>query len=94
MLRLLARHWPMLQRAGLVTDEPARVMRRLPSADPQRAKGESGTLLVEIFTWRNAGSADQAHQRPEIMALWEAMGALCESLEFPHFEPLAIDFAA
>jgi hypothetical protein len=91
MLRLLAAHWPALHRAGLVTDEPSRVFRALP--DTKRSAG-SADLLVEIFTWRSGRSAERAHELPEIMAIWEPMGALCASMEFPHFEPLPIDFRA
>ena len=53
MERLLARHWPALHAAGLVTDEPSRIWRGRPSS-----KGEGGedasNVYVEIFTWRSA----------------------------------------
>jgi hypothetical protein len=92
MLRLIARHWPALHRAGLVTDDPPLVLRGLP--DP-RAEGEphgAGQVLVEIFAWKGARSAQLAHHTPEVMAIWEPMGALCEAMEFPHFAPVALDF--
>ncbi len=95
MLRLLARHWPTLHRAGLVTDEPSRVCRGLPMAARKEAEhGTAATVLVEIFAWKTGHSAERAHERPEVMAIWEPMGALCEAMEFPHFEPVAIDFRA
>ena len=93
MLRLLARHWPTLHRAGLVTDEPSRVFRGLPAApDNMAEKGQAANVLVEIFAWKTPHSAERAHERPEVMAIWEPMGALCDAMEFPHFEPVAIDF--
>jgi hypothetical protein len=95
MLRLLARHWPTLHRAGLVTDEPSRVFRSVAAAPEKSAEhGGAGGVLVEIFTWKSGASAARAHERPEVMAIWEPMGALCQAMEFPHFEPVAIDFRA
>ena len=93
MLRLLAHHWPALHRVGLVTDTPSLVFRGLPAhADKEKRHGKVAGVLVEIFAWKNAQSADLAHRSPEVMAVWEPMGALCESMEFPHFEAVAIDF--
>lgn len=90
MLRLIARHWPTLHRAGLVTDDPPRVLRALPD---KRGGPERPRVLVEIFAWKDPSCAEAAHRTPEVMAIWEPMGALCEAMEFPHFEPVAIDFA-
>jgi hypothetical protein len=93
MLRLLARHWPTLHRAGLVTDTPPLVLRGVPAdADKEKRHGKVAGVLVEIFAWKNAQSAERAHQSPEVMAIWEPMGALCEAMEFPHFEAVALDF--
>jgi hypothetical protein len=92
MLKLIAKHWPALHRAGLVTDEPPLVLRALPD---RRAAAESarapGGVLVEIFAWKGRRSAELAHHTPEVMAIWEPMGALCEAMEFPHFAPVALD---
>ena len=93
MLRLLARHWPTLHRAGLVTDTPPLVFRGLPStADKEQRHGKGAAVLIEIFAWKNAKSAESAHQSPAVMAIWEPMGALCQAMEFPHFEAVALDF--
>lgn len=95
MLRLIARHWPTLHRAGLVTDDPPLVLRGKPDPRAEREPhGKAAGVLVEIFAWKGARSAEIAHQTPEVMAIWEPMGALCEAMEFPHFEPVAIDFRA
>ena len=29
-----------------------------------------------------------AHQLPDVMAVWEPMGAICEEMDFPGFELL------
>lgn len=83
-VELLRRHWPALRRSELATDEPAQV---------QRAKDrKGGTVFVERFAWRSAESSGLAHQSPEVMAVWEPMGALCEGMEFLAVEPVKIDF--
>ena len=87
---LLARHWPTLHRLGFVTDEPARVYRSLGDASP---------TFVEVFTWRD-GAFKEAHEHPDVVAIWEPMDPLCEDrdgrpgMEFPHFERLAMPYAS
>lgn len=84
-LALLERHWPALRAAGLVTDTPARAWRH---------RSEDGaTTYFELFEWRDAAAPATAHELPEVMAVWEPMGALCESMEFPHVEPVALGAA-
>jgi quinol monooxygenase YgiN len=85
---LIAKHIPALRKLELITDRPALLMR-----------SANGTYL-EIFEWRRADSAGQAHQHPAIAEIWEAMGAIADlpalsSLEeaekpFPHFEPVTL----
>src|ERR1041384_893074 len=87
MERLLARHWPALHAAGLATDEPARVYRGLPSGKPGGEHGAERTY-VEILIWKDANSPRLAHETPGVMAVWEPMGAICESMDFPSFELL------
>jgi hypothetical protein len=86
MERLLARHWPALHEAGLVTDEPARIYRGLSSGKPDDRHGAAGTY-VEIMIWKDRSGPGLAHQTPEVMAVWEPMGAICEEMDFPAFEP-------
>jgi hypothetical protein len=80
-LALLRRHWPTLKSLGLVTDEPAKVLRSC----------DQPTTFVEIFTWADKG-AEEAHEHPDVLAIWEPMEKLCEdrdgrpAMEFPHFE--------
>lgn len=87
-LALLERHWPALLAAGLVTETPARAWRH-------RAEG-GATDFWELFEWRDADAPRTAHELPEVLAVWEPMGALCESMEFPHVEsvPLGGDSGA
>ena len=64
--------------------EPARV---------ERARDrKGGTVFVERFAWRSPESSALAHQSPDVMAVWEPMGALCDGMEFLHLEPVTIDF--
>jgi hypothetical protein len=53
---------------------------------------------VELLTWKNAEAPNTAHELPEVMAVWEPMGMLCEKrdgrppMEFPHVERIQIAF--
>lgn len=85
-LRLLARHWPTLRGSGLATDTPATV---------QKARDRAGhTVFVELFAWKNPEAPSLAHQSPEVMAVWEPMGALCDGMEFLDVEPVTLSGAA
>ncbi len=84
---LLAKHWPTLHAAGLVTDEPARIYRGLASGKPGEKHGAQGTY-VEIIVWKDQQSPGFAHQSPDVMSVWEPMGALCSEMDFPAFEPV------
>ncbi len=88
MEALLSKHWPALQRAGLVTDEPAKIYRGLPSGKPEGRHGAAGSY-VEIFAWKDESASAIAHQTPDVMAVWEPMGAICEEMDFPAFEKIA-----
>lgn len=72
--RLVHQHWGTLHRLGLATDRPARVV---------RGEDKAGNVaFVELFSWKSGASAHTAHQTPEVMRLWEPMGALCDDMEF------------
>ena len=87
MEALLAKHWPALHGVGLTTDEPPRIYKGLPSPKPG---GEHGAerVYVEVFAWKDAAAPQTAHQLPEVMAVWEPMGAVCDDMDFPHYLPL------
>jgi quinol monooxygenase YgiN len=89
-IALLERHWPTLHRLGLVTDEPAQLYRGLPPGPGEDKDAVGASTFVELFSWRDAEAVDTAHHSPEVMRIWEPMGAICESMEFPHFERLAL----
>jgi hypothetical protein len=82
---LLHRHFPTLRRLGLVNEAPHLIL---------RGREGGGPVFVEVLPWKDAGSADLAEQTPEVMAIWERLGALVEDrggrpgMEFPHMESL------
>jgi hypothetical protein len=88
--KLLAKHWPTLKRVGLAAD--------VPSAIYQGSEGERQPIFVELLSWKDEHGAERAHELPDVMAVWEPMGKLCEerngrpSMEFPLVEPLEIAF--
>ncbi len=84
---LLAKHWPALHQAGLTTEEPPQIFRGRPSAKPGGGHGAEG-MFIEIFRWKNGDAPGLAHQLPEVLAVWEPMGALCSTMDFPHFDPI------
>lgn len=88
---LLSRHWPTLRKLDLAADTP-----------PTTYEGEEkpgAPLFVEFLTWRKAEGPNTAHEFPEVMAIWEPMGKLCESregrppMEFPHVRRIEIPYA-
>ena len=80
---LLATHWGTLHKLGLTTDPPARVLKG--------AKAEShdaGGKYLEIFSWKSENSMKLAHETPEVMAIWEGIGACCSALDFPTYHDI------
>jgi hypothetical protein len=86
--RLLGRHWPTLRKLGLVTGEKPLHFRGVDETE--------GTFYVEILSWKDVAAPSTAERIPEVMAVWERMGALVEPrlnrppMEFPHVEKLRI----
>lgn len=86
-LELLRQHHPTLVAQGLATREPPVVYRSL-------EEGGGGPTLYEIFTWVDGDAAGVAHETPEVMRIWEAMGTMVEErdgrpkFEFPHVSRL------
>lgn len=78
---LLAQHWPVFQRLGLVADAPPHLVFRGEDA-------ERGIFYVETFPWKDADAAERAHSLPEVAAVWEPMGACCTDMEFPSVEQI------
>jgi len=75
---LLERHWPTLRDAGLVSEKPARWFR----GDARDGKRR----FVELFEWKDSEASGVAHQSPQVMSIWEPMGALAEGMEFIELE--------
>ena len=88
--RLLAKHWPTLRRVGLGADVPSTIYQGL--------EGDKKPIFVELLHWKDAHGAERAHELPDVMAVWEPMGKLCEerdgrpSMEFPVVEPIEVRF--
>jgi hypothetical protein len=82
---LLSGHWRTLRELDFVTDEESLVFRGR----------DGGLTYVEVFTWVEGGF-DQAHDHPDVVAIWEAMEPLLEDRdglprwEFPHYERVAL----
>lgn len=82
---LLGGHWRTLHGLGFVTDEAELVFRGM----------DGGLTYVEIYTWVEGGF-EQAHEHPDVLAIWEAMDPLLEDRdghpkwEFPHFAQVSL----
>ncbi len=88
LLEEVKSHLPILQELGLASDRPSHVMR-----------AKDGTI-IEVFEWKSKEAVEQAHTNPDVLAMWERFGKVCDyapltSLPeahdmFAQFEP--IDF--
>lgn len=87
---LLAKHWPTLRRVGLAADKPSTIYRG--------SEGEGQPIFVELLNWKDEHGAERAHELPDVLAVWEPMGKLCEqrggrpSMEFPLVEQIEVRF--
>lgn len=72
---LLAKHWPTLNKVGLVSPEKPKIWRTFDREDPSKV------TYVEYMEWKTPESAEIAHQTPEVMQVWEPMGPILENLE-------------
>ncbi|MHC5062371.1 MAG: putative quinol monooxygenase [Planctomycetota bacterium] len=81
---LMRKHHPTLKQLGLVTDKEPVVYRG--------SEGDGKPIVFEIFDWKDGQAAHVAHETPEVMQVWEAMGTMVEErdgkpkFEFPHVE--------
>jgi hypothetical protein len=76
--RILEKHWPALDRAGLVSSTPVQVFRETGKDD--------AVIFIEMFQWKNEESPRAAHQAPEVMAVWGPMDTLTDKMEFLDLE--------
>ncbi len=75
---ILGRHWPTLDKTGLVSAEPARIFKG--------STKDGKKSFIEMFQWKDENAPNIAHQTPEVMAIWEPMGALADGMEFIQIE--------
>jgi hypothetical protein len=84
-VELLSDHWRTLHELGFVTDDESLVFRGT----------DGGLTYVEIFRWVEGGF-DQAHEHPDVIAIWEPMEPLLEERngqprwDFPHYERVVL----
>jgi hypothetical protein len=80
LFQLVKNHWPVMHKLGLASDNPARVW---------RTTARDGSIaFVELFEWRDGKSSEIAHQTPEVMAVWEPMANVMDSIEIAQAEPV------
>jgi hypothetical protein len=76
LARVLGRHWTTVRNLKLVADAPHLTL---------RGAGDGGrTYFVEIFTWRDASTPDNAP--PAVRAIWDEMNRLSEKIEIAEVE--------
>jgi hypothetical protein len=81
LLALIQKHWPTLNELELVSPMRAQIWR----ASDKRTQQ---SFFVELFEWKDETSSDIAHQTPEVMAVWETMGPILETLQLTRLEPV------
>jgi len=82
-LHLLERHWPTLDRAGLVTSKRPTVL---------RATDRHGRVaFLELFRWKDETSAHAAHISSDVSEIWRPIGELTENMEFFEVEEVSIN---
>ena len=79
--KLLAAHWPVFVRLGLVAEKPPHLVFRGTEKDK--------IYYVEIYPWADPEAAHRAHTLPEVASVWEPMGECCTEMEFPSVEQIA-----
>jgi hypothetical protein len=85
--KLIEAHDTAVRRLGFVTEAPTVVYRG--------RDDEGRPFFVKVFDW-SPGGVEQAHQHPEVLAVWERMEPLCEArdgrpaMEFPHVERVVL----
>ncbi len=80
LLQLVRSHWPVIRDLGLASTTPARIWKT--------TDRDGNVAFVEMFEWRDSSAPDVAHQTPEVMAVWEPMSEVMESIEIAQAELL------
>jgi len=63
LAQVVAKHWDTARRLELVTSDPRHLYR-------------AGSMLIEVFTWKDAEIPD--HAPAEIRAIWDELNTLVE----------------
>lgn len=66
LLALMKTHLPILRAEGLVGDAPSLC-----------GKAKDGSF-VEVFCWKSQDAIDAAHANPNVLAMWEKYGEVCD----------------
>ncbi|MBI5508370.1 MAG: hypothetical protein HY903_06425 [Deltaproteobacteria bacterium] len=74
LLTLVKRHWPAVRAAGLATSTPPKIWSATDKRNGRR-------YVIEQFEWKSAAAADLAHRTPAVLAIWEPMEAVLDSME-------------
>ena len=83
LLRLIKKHWAVLNSEGLVSKMPPQVWRAT-------EKVTRRTYFVEIFQWKNDKASGVAHQTSGVVAIWEPMGVVLDRMELAQIEPIRL----
>lgn len=78
---LVRKHAPALKSTGLITAQPVQVWEA-----SDKETGEQ--YFVELFQWKDEAASSIAHQTPEVMAVWEPMGNVLDSLSLAKLTPV------
>ncbi|MEH7332956.1 antibiotic biosynthesis monooxygenase [Neobacillus drentensis] len=86
LMEVLKEHIPTLRQEELITDHELLTL-----------QAEDGTI-IEIAEWKSTEAIEKAHQNPNVMAVWNKIGALAEltslstlaeaQYPFPNFKAL------
>ena len=82
LLLLLKKQWSTLNRMGLVSKMPQTIWRASDKRTGRR-------YLVELFQWTDGRASGRAHRTSEVLAIWNPMTAILESMQLARLEPLA-----
>src|SRR5687767_13332149 len=82
LLELVKKHWAAANKAGLTTDEPARVWK---ATDKRTGK----MSIVERFFWADEQSSSRAHHEPAVQAIWAPMDEVLEDMTILAIEEVA-----
>ncbi len=82
LLELVKKHWPAARKAGLATDDPARLWK---ATDKRTGK----VSILERFFWADADSSSRAHHTPAVQAVWGPMDEVLEDMTILVIEEVA-----